>query len=82
MLSLEHFLLGAGITMFVSATVVLTYDVYGRAESEKKSGAVVSAESSAGLHWRNSVALAMLAWAPLMISAAIVFVPAIRRACE
>jgi hypothetical protein len=82
MLSLEHLLLGTGITMFVSAALVLGYDICARVDSEKESGAFVPVESSTGLHWRNSVALAMLAWAPLLISAAIMFIPAIRRACE
>ena len=49
MLSLEHFLLGAGIMMFVSGTVVLGYDVCARVDSEKESGAFVSVESSTGL---------------------------------
>jgi hypothetical protein len=74
MLSLEHLLLGTGIIMFVSAALVLGYDICARVDSEKESRAFVRVAST-GLHWRNSVALAMLAWAPLLISAAIVFVP-------
>ena len=82
MLSLEYLVLAAGITMFVSAALVLGYDVYAQVDAEEQSGAFVPVESLPGHHWRNSVALAMLAWAPLVISAAIVFVPAVRRACE
>src|SRR5262249_47765824 len=78
MLLLKYLLLGAGIAMFVIATGILAYDFYlliayrrGRLYPE---GAAPLPPAPIG-RWRISIALAMLAWAPVLISAAIVFVP-------
>ena len=78
MLFLKYLLLGIGITMFVIAAGILSYDaylliLYRRSRQQAEPG---SAPGNAPIvRWRTSVAFAMLAWAPLLISAAIVIVP-------
>src|SRR5882672_9020256 len=82
MLLLKYLLVGAGITMFVIAAGVLTYDLY-LLLAYRRSRLNVLGDASPDappavtpmVRWRTSIALAMLAWAPLLISAAIVFVP-------
>lgn len=77
MLLLKYLLLSAGIAMFVIAAGILTYDLYllllyRRARLHPEAGLV---PTPSPVRWRTSIALAMLAWAPLVISAAIVIVP-------
>ena len=79
---LKYLLVGAGITMFVVAAGILTHDLYLLLAHRRSRLNVLGDASSAVtpavtpiVRWRTSVALAMLAWAPLLISAAIVFVP-------
>src|SRR6267154_2920840 len=78
MLLLKYLLVGAGITMFVMAAGILTYDLYLLLAYRRSRLNVLGdppPTSPPDVRWRTSVALAMLAWAPLLISAAIVFVP-------
>jgi hypothetical protein len=80
MLLLKYLLVGAGITMFVVAASVLGYDLYLLLASRCSRLAPVGDAAPvllppAVVRWRPSIALAMLAWAPLLISAAIVFIP-------
>ncbi len=78
MLLLKQLLLGAGIAMFVVAAGILTYDFYLLIAHRRRR---LLPEETTPLpsppvpRWRTSIALAMLAWAPLLISAAIVIVP-------
>jgi len=79
MLSLKYLLLSAGIAMFVIAAGILFYDAYlliawqrRRLHPDPEGGALGPAPA---MRWRTSVALVMLAWAPLLVSAGIVIVP-------
>ena len=79
MLLLKYLLLGAGIAMFVIAAGILSYDAYlliawqrRRLHPDPEAGAPGAQPS---VRWRTSVALVMLAWAPLLISAGIVIIP-------
>jgi regulator of protease activity HflC (stomatin/prohibitin superfamily) len=79
MLSLKYLLLSAGITMFVIAAGILSYDAYlliawqrRRLHPDPEAGALGAQPS---IRWRTSVALVMLAWAPILISAGIVIIP-------
>src|SRR6266851_9373887 len=79
MLLLKYLLLTAGIAMFVIAAGILTYDAYlliawhrRRLNFDPAAGAP---EPAPAIRWRTSIAFAMLAWAPLLISAGIVIVP-------
>ena len=78
MLLLKYVLLSAGIAMFAIAAGILTYDFYlfllYRRARLHPAGDLPPALPPA-VRWRTTIALAMLAWAPLLISAAIVIVP-------
>ncbi len=79
MLFMKYLLLSAGIAMFVIAAGILSYDAYllivyqrRRLHPEPEAGAP---GPTPAVRWRTSVALVMLAWAPLLVSAGIVIVP-------
>ena len=81
MLLLKYLLLSAGIAMFVIAAGILSYDAYLLIADRRKR---LNFDPAAGtpppglppaVRWRIPVALVMLAWAPLLISAGIVIVP-------
>ncbi|MGA2005785.1 MAG: SPFH domain-containing protein [Terriglobales bacterium] len=80
MLFVKYLLLGIGIAMFVVAAAILSYDAYlflayrRRLLSPEAIGPGPGPEPV--VRWRTPVALVMLAWAPLLVSAAIVIVPA------
>jgi hypothetical protein len=82
MLLLKYWLLSAGIAMFLIAAGIFTYDVYlliacqrRRSDFDPERGTSGSAPRPAPTaRWRTMVALVMLAWAPLLISAGIVIV--------
>jgi hypothetical protein len=81
MTPLQYLLVSAGITMFVVGAVVLAGDLYrlftsGNARSTATSawaGNLLSVPPVLPpmLRCRNSVALILVAWAPLLVSAAI-----------
>jgi hypothetical protein len=78
MLSLKYLLLSVGIAMFVTGAAILTYDAY-QLICCRHRGLDFSPEAGAPgqallVRWRTSVALVMLAWSPLLISAGIVIV--------
>ena len=79
MLLLKYLLLGAGIAMFVIAAGILTYDAYLLIAYQRRRLHADPAGGTPGpapaMRWRTSVALVMLAWAPLLVSAGIVIVP-------
>jgi len=79
MLLLKHLLLSVGIAMFAIAAGILSYDAYlliawqrRRLNPDPEAGAPGLAPA---MRWRTSVALVMLAWVPLLVSAGIVIVP-------
>ena len=77
MLFVKYLLLGAGVAMFVIAAAILAYDAYLLVSHRRRvfpERATPTPEPSP--RWRTPVALVMLAWAPLLASAAIVIVPA------
>lgn len=89
MLYLKYLLVAAGIAMFIIAAAILSYDAYlffayrRRLSSPKialPEGALPEGVTTAGtqppVRWRTSVALVMLAWAPLVFSTGIIIVPA------
>jgi hypothetical protein len=81
MLLLKYLLLSAGIAMFVIAAGILCYDAYlliawqrRRLSFDPDKGEPAPGVSPI-VRWRIPVALVMLAWAPLLISAGFVIVP-------
>jgi regulator of protease activity HflC (stomatin/prohibitin superfamily) len=81
MLLLKYLLLSAGIAMFAVAAGILSYDAYlliawqRRRLNFRPEAGMPAPGLAPGVRWRTSVALVMLAWAPLLISAGIVIVP-------
>src|SRR5262249_45379553 len=80
MLLLKQLLIGAGIGMFAVAAGILAYDFYllimhRRASLQPAVDGSPALPPEPVMRWRTSIALAMLAWAPLLISAAIIIVP-------
>ncbi|MFZ0479135.1 MAG: SPFH domain-containing protein [Terriglobales bacterium] len=80
MLLLKYLLLTAGIAMFAIAFGIFTYDAYLLLAYRRKRFSVdpeagIAPEAPPNFRWRTPVALVMLAWAPLLISAGIVIVP-------
>ncbi len=77
MLALKYLLITCGVGMMIAAVCILTYDLYRellyRRALETPGGAVGAAPVV--VRWRTSLALAMLAWGPLLIAFSIVVVP-------
>ena len=80
MLFLRYLLMIMGVGMFVAAAAVLGYDIYLAMRARRL---LIAAEPGqpppelpgVTLRWRSSVALALLAWAPLLVALSIVVVP-------
>jgi regulator of protease activity HflC (stomatin/prohibitin superfamily) len=77
MLALKYLLIAGGLGMMIAAVCILTYDLYRemlyRRSLETPGGAIGAAPVV--VRWRTSLALAMLAWGPLLIAFSIVVVP-------
>ena len=77
MLALKYLLITGGLAMMIAAVCILTYDLYRemlyRRALETPGGAVGAAPVA--VRWRTSLALAMLAWGPLLVAFSIVVVP-------
>jgi regulator of protease activity HflC (stomatin/prohibitin superfamily) len=77
MLALRYLLITCGLGMIVAAVCILTYDLYRellyRRALETPGGAVGAAPVA--VRWRTSLALAMLAWGPMLVAFSIVVVP-------
>src|SRR5712691_7302109 len=77
MLALKYLLITCGVGMMIAAVCILTYDLYReilyRRALETPGGAVSGAPVV--VRWRTSLALAMLAWGPLLVAFSIVVVP-------
>jgi regulator of protease activity HflC (stomatin/prohibitin superfamily) len=70
-------LITGGLAMMIAAICILTYDLYRemlyRRALETPGGAAMA--TPVAIRWRTSLALAMLAWGPLLIAFSIVVVP-------
>ena len=77
MLALKYLLITCGLGMMIAAVCILTYDLYRemlyRRAMETPGGAVGAAPVV--VRWRTSLALAMLAWGPLLVAFSMVVVP-------
>jgi regulator of protease activity HflC (stomatin/prohibitin superfamily) len=76
MIALKYFLISGGLGMILLAVSILAYDsyseiLYRQAVKNSDTGAVPPSQ----LRWRTSLALALLAWGPLLIAFSIVVVP-------
>src|SRR5581483_2447583 len=80
MLFLKYVLMIVGIAMFVLAAAILAYDFYlvrrlRRGVGGETGSVPASAAPEPPIRWRSSVALVLLAWAPLLLALSIVVVP-------
>jgi regulator of protease activity HflC (stomatin/prohibitin superfamily) len=77
MLALKYLLVTGGLGMIFAAVCILTYDLYRemlyRRAMETPGG--TPAAAPVVVRWRTSLALAMLAWGPLLVAFSIVVVP-------
>jgi regulator of protease activity HflC (stomatin/prohibitin superfamily) len=77
MLALKYLLITGGLGMILVALSILAYDLY-REISYRRALAVPGGENLPPvpqLRWRTAVALALLAWGPLLLAFSIVVVP-------
>lgn len=78
MLFVKYLLMSGGVGMILVAVGILSYDFYLQMQHRRSSaipepgGAPATAPE---VHWRTTVALALLAWAPLLLALSIVVVP-------
>lgn len=77
MLFLKYLLMSGGVGMMLAAAGILTYDVYlerlyRRALAAATPGALPVAPQ---VRWRGALALALLAWGPILLALGIVVVP-------
>lgn len=75
MLILKYLLLCGGIGMAVFAAGILIHDLYLELQYRKAQIAGAALPAPPQIRWRSALALALLAWAPLLISLGIVVVP-------
>ena len=77
MLALKYLLITCGVGMMIAAVCILTYDLYRemlyRRSMETSEGNAAAAPVA--VRWRTSLALAMLAWGPMLVAFSIVVVP-------
>src|SRR5579863_5131840 len=77
MLALKYLLITGGLGMMLAAVCLLTYDLYRellyRRALETPGGAMSAAPVA--VRWRTSLALAMLAWGPMLLAFSIIVVP-------
>lgn len=74
MLFLKYLLLAGGIAMIVAAAGMLAYDLWLESEYRRAVAAGTTAVAPR-MRWRGALALALLAWGPLLIALSIVVVP-------
>jgi regulator of protease activity HflC (stomatin/prohibitin superfamily) len=77
MLALKELLIAMGLGMIFVAVIILGYDLYREMLYRRALGQVGTepVQPRPELRWRTSLALALLAWGPLLIAFSIVVVP-------
>jgi regulator of protease activity HflC (stomatin/prohibitin superfamily) len=77
MVFLRYLLLWGGAGMLAAAVAILARDFYFLAKHKQTSAGAeaVPASEAPAIHWRNAIALAALAWVPILLSLGIVVVP-------
>lgn len=75
MLALKYFLMVGGFAMIAAVAAILIYDLYRERLYRRAIETGRAATAPIVLRWRTSLALAMLAWGPLLLAFSIVIVP-------
>ncbi|MGB8989721.1 MAG: hypothetical protein WCC37_24200, partial [Candidatus Sulfotelmatobacter sp.] len=75
MLALKNLLMACGVGMMIAAVYILAYDLYRGVLYRRALATAEAVAVPVVLRWRTSLALAMLAWGPLLMAFSIVVVP-------
>lgn len=77
MIFFKYLLLWGGIAMIVVAIAIIARDIYQQIENKRKAGAEGAATGipSPKNHWRGAIALALIAWLPIILASGIVVIP-------
>ena len=75
MLFVKYLLMSGGVIMLLTAAGILGYDTFVAIEPRRLRLEPGAVPEPSHWHWRTSLALALLAWAPLLIALSIVVVP-------
>jgi regulator of protease activity HflC (stomatin/prohibitin superfamily) len=75
MLAMKYLLMAGGFGMIIVAVCILAYDLYREVLYRRASGRLEAVATPVVLRWQTSLALAMLAWGPLLLAFSIVVVP-------
>jgi len=77
MLALKYLLIAVGLGMMVAAVFILAYDLYREMlyRQKRANPEAAAVATPPAVRWRTSLALAMLAWGPLLVAFSIVVVP-------
>jgi regulator of protease activity HflC (stomatin/prohibitin superfamily) len=75
MLALKNLLMAGGIGTMIAAVCILAYDLYLGVLYRRASATPEAVAVPVMVRWRTSLALAMLAWGPILTASSIVVVP-------
>jgi regulator of protease activity HflC (stomatin/prohibitin superfamily) len=75
MLFLKYLLMWGGVGMIAVAAGILLYDIYREVQHKQALAAGTVELKMPQMRWRTSLALALLAWGPIVLSLGIVVVP-------
>jgi regulator of protease activity HflC (stomatin/prohibitin superfamily) len=75
MLALRNLLMTSGVGMMVVAAFILAVDLYRLAAYRRALATPEAVATPVSVRWQTSLALAMLAWGPMLIAFSIVVVP-------
>jgi regulator of protease activity HflC (stomatin/prohibitin superfamily) len=75
MLFLKYVLMSCGIGMIAMAAAILSYDLYLQMQYRRLLPAAPVPPPAPQIRWRSAIALALLAWGPILIALGIVVVP-------
>ena len=75
MLTLKYLLMTCGVGIILVAVGILAFDLYREILSRRALGTPEGAAVAVVVRWRTSLALAMLAWGPVLVAFSIVVVP-------
>lgn len=75
MLALKHLLMAGGVGVMIAAIYILAFDLYRGILYRRALATAEAVAVPVVLRWRTSLALAMLAWGPLLMAFSIIVVP-------
>ena len=76
MLTWKYLLMSSGFGMILAAAGILAYDLCATLSRKGSASAGAATSQIARSHWRVSLALALLAWGPILVAVSMVLMPA------